>query len=210
MVVGYRAAQPTQLTRGLLAGSYAEVGANGAGVDDLNIESLLSKFRGGLDPGETTSDDANARVGRADKFISKRLQIGDPGDRQGSSRCPAGAAGRQDDLVEGNGVAVGKMDDTPFAIDARSAADDNVDGWVEQLGQGPYRVFFSTKSLVQTNTLDKVCRGTDEANTCEGSSHWVRSNPVGCHDPGVPGPDDDDGGAMRWTHTYETHWRIES
>jgi hypothetical protein len=38
------------------------VGANGAGVDDLNIESLLSKFRGGLDPGETTSDDANARV----------------------------------------------------------------------------------------------------------------------------------------------------
>jgi hypothetical protein len=62
MVVGHRAAHLTQLARGLLAGSRTEVGANGAGVDDLNIESLLSKFRGGLDPGETTSDDANARV----------------------------------------------------------------------------------------------------------------------------------------------------
>ena len=102
------------------------------------------------------------------------------------------------------------MDDTPFAIDAGRAADDNVDGWVEQLGQGTYRVFFSTKSLMKTNALDKVRRSTDEANPCEGGGQWVRSNPVGCHDPGVSGSDDDNGSAMRWIHTHQTHRRTES
>ena len=39
-----------------------DVTHRGVGADALNIESLLSKFRGGFDPGETTADDANAYV----------------------------------------------------------------------------------------------------------------------------------------------------
>ena len=113
-------------------------------------------------------------------------------------------------MVERHGGAIGKTDDTASAIDARRAADDNVDGRVEQLGQGPDRVLLRAKSLMKTNALDKVRRSAGEANPCQGGGQWVRSNPVGCHDPGVSGSDDDNGGAMRWTRTHQTHRRTES